>query len=921
MAPRPPVSTPRSAARSSASWRARAVWLVLAVAFSGSAPATAQSGAQAAAGPANYRLAARFAPYKITRLIYGTTVGPRWIEGTDRFWYQWETGAGRAYYVVDPAAGSREPIFDNDRIAAELTRITRDPWDGQHLPIRSIKFLDANTLQFEVESSQDEERRDADAERGRQQRDQQLEQRDSVRQQQDTVRQQQDTVRQDQDSVRQRGDSARRGRPRAKKKVFHFQYDVRTRTLRELADWQEPDRHPSWANVSPDGQTIVFVRRYNLYSMTAAEYRKVLDARKGKTGAEADSADQKVETVETQLTTDGEEFYNYGGREQGATDEEREKGIAWRRRANVTWSKDSKRFALTRNDQRKVGALWVIHAVGNKRPQLETYKYDMPGEKDVTQQELLVYDVASKTMTKVKAERFKDERLGVFSDRQFIYPDSDEPRRQLWLADNSNQVYFWRRSRDQHKVDVCVADAATGDVKVLIEERLNTYVEHQNLELLANGDMLWWSERDGWAHLYRFGPDGTLKNRLTEGPFSVRGIEAIDETRGLVYFQANAREPDEDPYYQHLYRVGLDGRGLTLIDPGAFDHQVGGGGGGRGGGFFGGPVSGMSPSNRYFVENYSRVNAAPRSALFDAVTGRKVLDLGEADFSKLLEAGYRFPEPYTVKAADGITDLYGVMYKPFDFDSTRKYPIIAYVYPGPQTESVAKSFSTNAPETALAQFGFIVITIGNRGGNPARSKWYHNYGYGNLRDYGLADKKAAIEQLADRHPWIDIDRVGIYGHSGGGFMSTAAMLVYPDFFKVAVSSSGNHNNDVYNLNWSEKHHGIKELTRGDSTSFEYSIERNSDLARNLKGHLLLTTGDIDNNVHHAGTFRVADALIRANKRFDLFVFPGQRHGYGNMSDYWFWLRAEYFVKHLLGDTRWSVNIAELDMEREQTGGR
>ena len=895
------------------SWRTCTVWLLLAVAFSGSAPAAAQSGAQAEAGPANYRLAARFAPYKITRMIYSTTAAPRWIEGTERFWYQWETAVGRSYYLVDPATGTRQTIFDNDRIAAELTRITKDPWDGQHLPIRSIKFLDANTLQFEVESSQDEERQDADAERGRQQQDQQL--------QQDTVRRQQDTVRQQQDSLRQRGDSARRGRPRPKKKVFHFQYDVRTQTLRELADWQEPDRHPPWANVSPDGQTIVFVRRFNLYSMSADEYRKALDVRKGKTGAEADSADQKVQTVETQLTTDGEEFYNYGGRDFGDTDEEREKGLAWRRRANVTWSKDSKRFALVRSDQRKVNALWVIHAVGNKRPQLETYKYDMPGEKDVTQQEVLVYDVAAKTMTKVKAEQFKDQRVGLFNDRQFIYPDSDEPRRALWLADNSNQLYFWRRSRDQHKVDVCVADAATGDVKVLIEERLNTYVEHQDLELLGSGDMLWWSERDGWAHLYRFGPDGTLKNRLTEGPFSVRGIEGIDETRGLVYFQANARERGEDPYYQHVYRVGLDGRGLTLLDPGDFDHQVAGGGGGGGGGGFGGGGSGLSPSSRYLVENYSRVNTAPRSVVFDATTGRKVLDLEEADFSKLREAGYQPPEPYTVKAADGVTDLYGVMYKPFDFDSTRTYPIIAYVYPGPQTESVAKSFSTNAPETALAQFGFIVITIGNRGGNPARSKWYHNFGYGNLRDYGLADKKTAIEQLADRYDWIDIDRVGIYGHSGGGFMSTAAMLVYPDFFKVAVSSSGNHTNDVYNLNWSEKHDGVKEVTRGDSTTFEYDIERNSDIARNLKGHLLLTTGDIDNNVHHANTFRVADALIKANKRFDLFVFPGQRHGYGNMSDYWFWLRAEYFVRHLLGDTRWDVNIAELNNERAQTGGR
>ena len=298
------------------------------------------------------------------------------------------------------------------------------------------------------------------------------------------------------------------------------------------------------------------------------------------------------------------------------------------------------------------------------------------------------------------------------------------------------------------------------------------------------------------------------------------------------------------------------------------------------------------------------------------------MDLETADFSKLEEAGYGFPEPYRVKADDGVTDLYGVMYKPFDFDPKKTYPVVAYVYPGPQTESVAKSFSTARYETALAQFGMVVITVGNRGGHPARSKWYHNYGYGNLRDYGLADKKAAIEQLADRHDFIDIDRVGIYGHSGGGFMSTAAMLVYPDFFKVAVSSSGNHNNDIYNQNWSEKHHGVREVVDDSgNVTFEYEIERNSDLASNLKGHLLLTTGDIDNNVHHAGTHRMAEALIRANKRFDYFVFPGQRHGYGDMSDYWFWLRAEYFVKHLLGDTRWNPDITQLNVEREQTGGR
>jgi dipeptidyl aminopeptidase/acylaminoacyl peptidase len=297
------------------------------------------------------------------------------------------------------------------------------------------------------------------------------------------------------------------------------------------------------------------------------------------------------------------------------------------------------------------------------------------------------------------------------------------------------------------------------------------------------------------------------------------------------------------------------------------------------------------------------------------------MDLETTDLSSLMASGYKFPQVFKVKADDGITDLYGVMYKPFDFDSTKKYPIIEYVYPGPQTEAVNKAFSRSMDRVdRLAQLGFIVITVGNRGGNPGRSKWYHNYGYGNLRDYGLADKKAAVEQLADRYPFIDIDRVGICGHSGGGFMSTAAMLVYPDFFKVAVSSSGNHDNSIYNRWWSEKHHGVKESIgdKGD-TSFVYSVEKNPDLAKNLKGHLLLTTGDIDNNVHPANTIRMANALIKANKRFDLLVLPGQRHAYGDMTEYFFWKMADYFSQYLIGDFSQPVNIVEMDRDTVQAG--
>jgi len=874
----PRASSPLTLALDILARTALAVLAFVTVSATSSPVAAQEEGSVKVGGPgsANFELAARFAPYKVSDLVHSLRVTPRWIEDTDRFWYEWETSEGRHFYLVDPGQGTKTEIFDNDRIAAELTRITRDPWDAQHLPIRAIRFTGPNTIQFDVESSQDEE----------------------VEEEEDD----EEDVEEDQEDEEQRGPP----RPRTRKRVHHFEYDVTTRTLRELEDYEEPDSHPGWASVSPDTAWVVFSREFNLWMMSYEEYMKIVDARRGKTGDEAEEAEEDVEVEEIQLTTDGEKDFSWGFQGRGQNDEETEEEFKKRQRSGTTWSHDSRYFALTRQDRREVDYLWVVHAVGNTRPKLESYRYDMPGEENVTQTSLHVFDMESREMAQIDDEPWKDQRMGIFNEfggfggfGGFFFfgggGGSTEPSITKWLSDSSDELYFWRRSRDQHRVDVIRADPATGEVTVVIEERLNTYVEHQSPARLENGDLIWWSEQDGWAHLYRYAADGTVRARLTEGPWHVDGLMGVNEDDGYAVFRANAREEGEDPYYMHTYRVGLNGSGLTLLNPGNYDHQVV-----------------VSESARYFIDNYSRVDTNPQSALFDA-SGRRIMDLETADLSALEAAGYQYPETYQVKADDGVTDIYGVMYKPYDFDPAKQYPIIAYVYPGPQTESVSKSFSLNQTEQALAQFGFIVITIGNRGGHPDRSKWYHNYGYGNLRDYGLADKKAGIEQLADRHGFIDVDRVGIYGHSGGGFMSTAAMLVYPDFFKVAVSSAGNHNNDVYNANWSEKHDGVKEVkdSTGAVTSFEYDIDRNSDIAANLKGHLLLTTGDVDNNVHHAGTFRMAEALIRANKRFDFFIFPGQRHGFGNMSNYWFWLRAEYFVKHLLGDSQWNVDILEL----------
>ncbi|HLJ57531.1 MAG TPA: prolyl oligopeptidase family serine peptidase, partial [Chthonomonadaceae bacterium] len=474
-----------------------------------------------------------------------------------------------------------------------------------------------------------------------------------------------------------------------------------------------------------------------------------------------------------------------------------------------------------------------------------------------------------------------------------------------WLSDTSDKLYFSRASRDRHRMDVCVADTATGDVKVLIEERLNTYIDTQPMRLLHNGkEILFWSERDGWGHWYLFDEAGKLKNQITHGEYVAQNIVAIDEKARTMVFRACGREQGEDPYFMHLYRVKLDGGDLKLLDPGNASH-----------------AASANDTARYFVDNCSRIDAPTVSQLRDN-NGTLLLDLETADVSALVEAGFKYPEPFKAKADDGVTDLYGVMFKPFDFDPNRKYPVIEYVYPGPQTEAVQKTFNPRSANQTLAQFGFIVVEVGNRGGNPQRSKWYHNFGYGNLRDYGLADKKRAIEELALLHPFIDTDKVGIYGHSGGGFMSTAAMLVYPDFYRVAVSESGNHENNIYNRWWSETHNGVKEIEDKDGkVHFDYTIDKNSDLAKNLKGHLMLSTGDIDNNVHPANTFRMANALIRANKRFDMVVLPGQRHAYGDMSDYFFWIRADYFCKHLIGDSDERVDMLELDREQPQTGKR
>lgn len=819
---------------------------------------------------ANYKLAERFSPEKLKKMVFSTRVTPNWLMKGDRFWYSYKTSEGTNYYLVDLDKKSKELLFDNHKMARMLTLITKDPYDWQHLPIIKPKFKKGDTVfQFDVKSSQDEEKKAEDKEENKD---------------------------------KKKSDKAKKSKSKkVKKKVFHFEYNLTTGILSEIKDWKEEKKDPKWASISPSGEYVVFSRNYNFYWMDKENYLK----------AKLEEEDKKDSTiVEHQLTMDGEQYYSFGGGytpKMNDDKKKKDKELAKRKSARIAWSADSKKFSYERTDYRKVKALWVINSVANPRPTLETYKYVMPGDKNAPQKSLWFFDMESKEGKEYDVSKFKDQKINVHSAFLSNKEKIAEYVPRTWLSESSNKVYFSRTSRDLHKNNFCVLDLETAEVDVLIEEELNTYIETKTTYLIKNTEeIIYWSERDGWAHFYLYDSKGNLKNQITSGAWHCENIVKVDEKNRILYFVANGLEKDENPYYQHLYKVNFDGSGLRILNKGNYTSS--GLSGWRG-------TKLMSDSYKYFINNYSRVNSTPKSEIRDNY-GRLVMELETADLRNLFAAGYTFPEPFKAKAADGITDIYGVMYKPFNFSATHKYPIIEYVYPGPQTEAVNYSFSSRMNNTdRLAQLGFIVISLGNRGGHPARSKWYHNYGYGNLRDYGLADKKYVAEQLADRYEFIDIDRVGIAGHSGGGFMSTAALCQYPDFFKVAVSSSGNHENNIYNRWWSETHHGVKEIIEKEKeTKFIYEIEKNSQLAKNLKGKLLITTGDIDNNVHPGNSIRMANALIKANKRFDFFNFPGQRHGYGDQAEYFFWLKADYFCQHLIGDYSISTDIFEMRRE-------
>ncbi|MEO7673264.1 MAG: DPP IV N-terminal domain-containing protein [Pyrinomonadaceae bacterium] len=607
---------------------------------------------------------------------------------------------------------------------------------------------------------------------------------------------------------------------------------------------------------SPDGKKAAFIKDHDLW---------VRDLSNGR---------------EIQLTTDGMKDYGY------ATD-----NAGWKRsdRPILLWSPDSKKIATFRQDQRAVSDMYLVTTnVG--APKLEAWKYPLPADKRIIVIERVIIEVDGPKVIQLNIA--PDARRGTLCDDISCSGGFDDNE---WSPDGT-KLAFVSSSRDHKQAKFRIADATTGEVRDVFEEVVPTQYESGqgtvNWKYLpATNEAIWYSERDDWGHLYLYDlGNGKPKRQITKGNFVVTRVLKVDDKARVIFFEANGKEAGRDPYFSHFYRVDFDGRNLKLLTPEDGDHQVT-----------------LSLDGRFFVDNYSKPDV-PVTAVLRDMTGKEIASLEKANVSRLTATGWKPPVPITVKSRDAKWDLYGLMFLPTNLDRSKKYPVINYIYPGPQQGGVgSRSFAASRRDhQALAELGFVVVIIDGTC-NPDRSKTFHDLCYGNMADNTLEDQIAGLKQLAAKFPYMDLNRVGVWGHSGGGYATAAAMFRYPDFYKVGISESGNHENRNYEDDWGERYIGL--LTNGADGKDNYENQANQNFAKNLKGKLLLAHGNMDNNVPPYNTWLVVEALEKANKDYDLIVFPNTRHDYSQdllgkpdtvMSYYMMRRRWDYFVKNLLG---------------------
>src|SRR5579862_3523544 len=601
---------------------------------------------------------------------------------------------------------------------------------------------------------------------------------------------------------------------------------------------------PPPASMSPSGGKAVFICDWNLW---------VHDAATGQ---------------EHQLTTDGVKDFGYATSNAG-----------WQTSAaaSLSWSPDGTKIATQQQDERKVGDMYHVQTpVGGGHPVLKEWKYPLAGDPVVAMISRVVIDVDTGKMT----------RLQMNPDfHRAMNEDDIDMGEHLWSPDGS-QLGFVSTDRYHKSSTAKIADTTTGTVRTLFTEtsttQLQTRVQWQIF--WDTHEVLWYSQRDGTAQMYLFDLNtGQLKNQITTGAGPVTGIARLDRATRTMWYEADGKEPGQDPYFTHIYRVGLDGKNNVSLTPDNGTHTVQ-----------------ISPDGKYVIDTFSQPDVAPQTTLRDGTTGALIMPLEKADISKLVATGWKPPMQIKVTAADGKTDLYGMLFRPTNFDPGKKYPIINNAYPGPQSGSVGSRAFTAArgDKQALAELGFVVVSIDGTG-TPNRSKAFTDAYYGAMgRHNTIPDQIAGMKELAQKYPWIDIDKAAMWGHSGGGFITADALLraPYNDFFKVGIAESGNHDQRQYEDDWGERYQGP--LVKNADGTDNYTIEATETQAAGLKGHLFLIHGTMDNNVPPYNTLLVVDALIKANKDFDLLLIPNSGHGY-TPANYVMRRRWDYFVKYLL----------------------
>ncbi|MEO6154702.1 MAG: DPP IV N-terminal domain-containing protein [Thermomonas sp.] len=603
---------------------------------------------------------------------------------------------------------------------------------------------------------------------------------------------------------------------------------------------------------SPDGKREAFIRNGNLW---------LRDLASGK---------------ETQLTLDATPDYGYATNNAGWVHDDQ---------AILLWSPDGNKIATFQQDQRKTSTMTLVGTnVG--APKVQQWKYPFVGDKDITMIERVIIDLSGAIPRVVRLQMAPDQHRSTCADDIACSNGWEDVQ---WAKDGQT-LAFVSTDRGHKSATLRVADAQTGAVRDVYTETVAT--QYQSAPALdsvnwrylpESNEFLWFSQKSDWGHLYLHDlTSGKLKRQLTSGDWNLTQVAHVDPSSRSVWFRGVGREAG-DPYFVRYYKVGMDGGDVSLLTPENANHLIN-----------------PSDDGKYFVDVYSTIGTAPVAVLRDG-NGKQVAEIARADLSRLKAAGWVAPESFTVKARDGKTDIYGQMFKPSNFDPNKKYPIIDYVYPGPQVGSIrSRSFApAHGDNQALAELGFIVVAIDGMG-TPLRSKAFQDAWYGDMVDNTLPDQVTALKQLGAKYPWIDLDRVGIWGHSGGGNATSTAMFTYPDFFKVGISESGNHDNLSYEDDWGERYHGLMS-SKADGTS-NYTGQDNATRAKNLKGKLFLLHGLMDDNVPPQNTLMVVDALVKANKDFDLLLLPNARHGYGMDSSYVTRRRWDYFVSNLLGAT-------------------